>query len=66
MRGEKVIGDVCDPLYRLTKLRLEEQDIDICQLATGSKKDSLDEDDYEAIRNHLKIVFNQLPKTLQG
>ncbi len=45
LRGEKIIGDVCDPLYRLTTLRLEGQQKDICQLATGSRKDSLHEDE---------------------
>ena len=65
LRGEKIKGEAFDPLYKLSRLHLDQHNTTICQLDAKSKGFSLNEDYYKAIRNHLKIVYNQLPQDLQ-
>jgi hypothetical protein len=65
LRGEKIKGEAFDPLYKLSRLHLDQHNTTVCQLDTQSQGFSLNEGYYKAIRNHLGIVYNQLPQDLQ-
>jgi hypothetical protein len=65
LRGEKIKGEAFDPLYKLSRLHLDQHHTTVCQLDTKSKGVSLNIAYYAPIRKHLATVYNQLPQDLQ-
>ncbi len=65
LRGEKIKGEAFGPLYKLSRLHLDQHNTTICQLDTKNKGFSLNDGYIQAIRNHLGIVYNQLPQDFQ-